>query len=972
VSYRVASINGAAVTLTAMPAGLAEGDQVLVINLMGSPVGTEHVGNHEFGRVVALNGTQVTLARPLRKSYAGAGNLDVAAEVVRLIRVPVFPSLVVEAGATLTARPFDPVTGEGGVLALDVSGEVTFAAADSTISAKQLGYPGGAGGVPASGVSTESNRGFPGTGLAGPASVRGWTPNAGGGGGGQAYRCGSSPEDCGAGGGGGAGRGAGAKGRTGKTNAGLGGVSYMFDEDPRWLMGGGGGGGAADPTGGKERGGRDGVPGGRGGGILFLRAGTVSGPGLVRADGEDVSTLTTRRPHEEGSGGAGAGGTVVLVGAFVTPTTDVTGGVVSRCDYCGGAGGDGRVVVEGGLLASPPTASGSLVSGNPGRWSDGSIAASCSEYRSPPGSLYCAAQQSGVYLVDADQGEPFNAVEVYCDFDAGTESLVCPENYTGNPCAPICNTPCQNGGSCTGPDTCDCSGTGYSGPTCTVPVCTPECEHNGACVEPGVCDCTDTGFSGTRCEVSAPVCPSLATCDVTEYVDATGDCVPFAPGAAALTVNTTVDLSVYKSPGRAYADQVFYRVSSITGSELALAAVPNGIAVGDEVLLINLMGTPAEHAQVGTYELGVVASVGATSLGLVLPPAGQYASSGNADLSAQHVRVVRVPHYDSVTVTGTGILTTSAFGNGVSGSGVLALHSDGDLTLEAGALVKVDGLGYSGGAAGRATSAATGGYIYAGNIDSFGFPGTGRAGPSAVRSTAENFGGGGGGRSYSCGSGDCGSGGGAGAHAANGAAGATASGFEGLGGVAYASGGDGRLYLGSGGGGGGSDPRNGSAGDYASGSPGGAGGGILLVRAGGIRNGGTVSALGANGGNGTSSSGEEGAGGAGSGGSVLVLNASYFGTPATAGGIPGTGCGTLCGGAGGAGRTLSPDAVRLTGLKTLSDPGTWSDGSLALSCIEYVSCSTGGAGVYLVDPDGGEGAEPYLVQCAADGTMTRI
>ena len=66
---------------------------------------------------------------------------------------------------------------------------------------------------------------------------------------------------------------------------------------------------------------------------------------------------------------------------------------------------------------------------------------------------------------------------------------------------PICTTPCENGGICSAPDTCDCAGTGYTGATCTVPECVPACE-NGTCVGPADCLC-DPGYDGDACELCA-------------------------------------------------------------------------------------------------------------------------------------------------------------------------------------------------------------------------------------------------------------------------------------------------------------------------------------------------------------------------------------------------------------------------------------------------------------------------------------
>lgn len=57
------------------------------------------------------------------------------------------------------------------------------------------------------------------------------------------------------------------------------------------------------------------------------------------------------------------------------------------------------------------------------------------------------------------------------------------------------------------PDTCDCAGTGFSGPDCSVPVCNPPCSNGGKCSGPNTCDCAGTGYTNGnlgRCEL--PVC----------------------------------------------------------------------------------------------------------------------------------------------------------------------------------------------------------------------------------------------------------------------------------------------------------------------------------------------------------------------------------------------------------------------------------------------------------------------------------
>ena len=45
----------------------------------------------------------------------------------------------------------------------------------------------------------------------------------------------------------------------------------------------------------------------------------------------------------------------------------------------------------------------------------------------------------------------------------------CCDGWAGENCdIPMCSEPCVNGGVCNGPNICDCTGTGYTGPTCSL------------------------------------------------------------------------------------------------------------------------------------------------------------------------------------------------------------------------------------------------------------------------------------------------------------------------------------------------------------------------------------------------------------------------------------------------------------------------------------------------------------------------
>lgn len=72
--------------------------------------------------------------------------------------------------------------------------------------------------------------------------------------------------------------------------------------------------------------------------------------------------------------------------------------------------------------------------------------------------------------------------------------------------AASCTQICENGGSCSGPDTCACL-PGWSGVDCTTPRCSLPCSANNVCVAPDTCSCKP-GFSGASC--ATPLC--VQTC----------------------------------------------------------------------------------------------------------------------------------------------------------------------------------------------------------------------------------------------------------------------------------------------------------------------------------------------------------------------------------------------------------------------------------------------------------------------------
>lgn len=156
------------------------------------------------------------------------------------------------------------------------------------------------------------------------------------------------------------------------------------------------------------------------------------------------------------------------------------------------------------------------------------------------------------------------------------------------------------------------------------------------------------------------------------------------------------DLSTNGSCDRVWPDGVAYAVEAVSGARLQLGVAPDGIAAGDEVLLLLAQGTAGDHAGVGTWAFADVESVDTdgvlldTAPDVVLP----------ADLAAWKLVVQRVPHYEEVVVRSGGTLTAAAWDGHVGG--VLAFRVAGTLTIEAGGAVSASGIGYAGGATGGA------------------------------------------------------------------------------------------------------------------------------------------------------------------------------------------------------------------------------------------------------------------------------
>jgi hypothetical protein len=305
----------------------------------------DNAGAYQFLRVTAAAGNNITFTPALTSAYTqNAGSTT--RRTYQVIRVPQYPSVTIDGANPVTPLPWNGLV--GGVVAMDVAGRLTFTGAGPHIEASNRGFRGGVQGVNDSafpsgtllyrGTAT-ADGGSKGEGIGGtpqyvqtsvaggynsgtrfsdgaPTSVNngaaGGYPNgdflrgapANAGGGGNSHNA--------AGGGGGNGGAGGNGGQTYNGDGLLDTGGYGGSRAPQTgvllatniFMGGGGGSGSLN-DGTSPRG-----AGGNGGGIVMVRAGTFSGPGILRADGQRGWDSNV---SNDAGGGGGAGGSVLLI-----------------------------------------------------------------------------------------------------------------------------------------------------------------------------------------------------------------------------------------------------------------------------------------------------------------------------------------------------------------------------------------------------------------------------------------------------------------------------------------------------------------------------------------------------------------------------------------------------------------------------------------------------------------------------------
>ena len=374
-----------------------------------------------------------------------------------------------------------------------------------------------------------------------------------------------------------------------------------------------------------------------------------------------------------------------------------------------------------------------------------------------------------------------------------------------------------------------------------------------------------------------------------------------------ITISTAKNISTDTiASGRTVADGVAYLVTAITSSSstsniTVSGSSVTGVAVGDEMLLINVQGDTTNYNNVGNYEFLRVSNISTNVISFNAPVSKSYGTTDNSAIGNQKVILQRVPNYSTVTITSVGSLTANSWDGSLGG--IVAFKCD---TLINSGSINTDGKGFRFGVGGiRDTGAGCTEYptpAPAGNraesyrgLNSVAF--CSRLGTSTVSSIG---GGGGGGAGVSSTSNRSGGGGGGGANRTNGSNGSNASSgnLGASGGTLYNNGTT--LLMFGGGGGGGGRAINGIGGN------GGSGGGIVLIYANNFSNAAIINSTGSRGVNGTTTDDGGGGGGGGAGG-VVFVKSNYVNSVGTlsiaAGGSSSGGVGSLygTGGAGGAG-----------------------------------------------------------------------
>jgi len=201
-----------------------------------------------------------------------------------------------------------------------------------------------------------------------------------------------------------------------------------------------------------------------------------------------------------------------------------------------------------------------------------------------------------------------------------------------------------------------------------------------------------------------------------------------------ITISTSKNINTDLITGaRSYADGVNYRVNALGSNYATAAATPNGIAVGDQVILINLMGRTDNWDNSGNYEIFTVDYISSSDVYFTQPINEYYGDNGgNGNITLHPVMIQRVPNYNTLTLDSGAILTCSdcADGDNVI-NGLIIFKCKETLTLTNG-YITADNRGYGGSTTGYANGYGYGkgdGSYSSQNVGGGGGYGTTGAGP---------------------------------------------------------------------------------------------------------------------------------------------------------------------------------------------------------------------------------------------------
>ncbi|SDK86593.1 Por secretion system C-terminal sorting domain-containing protein [Catalinimonas alkaloidigena] len=355
------------------------GDKVMIMQMKGASVSTAN--DATFGSITGygMSGRyELTTIEDKYITNVNGTNYNVLAfssllydysATTQVVRVPQYENATVT--GTLTALPWDPTLGRGGILALEVEQVLRL---EGDIDVSELGFIGGIPNTTSNGGGTDDATYFTaegtGFGQKGEGIVNVTNDNyrwgrgavANGGGGGNTHN---------AGGGGGSNYTRGGNGGDSYYGPGGNGVAgYALDynaSENRVFLGGGGGGGQQNNG--------NSTSGGRGGGLALVRAGSLvsdcAGTHGIRANGQ--SAANTVGGGNDGGGGGGAGGTLMLDVNSMPLNCELTfeanggnGGSVTSSDSHGGGGGGGAGAILRFTSASSPYATFNQTPGSAG------------------------------------------------------------------------------------------------------------------------------------------------------------------------------------------------------------------------------------------------------------------------------------------------------------------------------------------------------------------------------------------------------------------------------------------------------------------------------------------------------------------------------------------------------------------------------------------------------------------------------